>query len=1138
MTQPDAAHRTEGADRPGAVPDAPARGPGPARGPAGAGAAGAPRPRGRVGIWLLLSLPLIVAAMAFAVMALTHRPLPAPDWLITRLEARANAALAGRLSLRLAEGADLIIDEGFVPRLRFHGVVLMRPDGRPLAVLPELRSTLHAQPLLRGKIAPKSFRIRGASLSLRRLADGTLDLDLGGGAMALPRPESLAELSDLVERVFATPALAALERIEVQEVALRLDDRRLARVWQVSQGQMMLTQTDQDISVTLGLDVGAHDESPARVSLSASTRKGSAEASFGAAVTGVKARDLAVQSPALAWLGVLEAPISGAIRSGIDAAGRVARLDAMLEIGAGALSPVQGARPLAFDGGKVYLGYDPVSRRVTFTDLSVQSRALRLRATGHADLKDFAAGLPGTLLAQVAISDLQLDPEGLFEQPARFTRGALDLRLRLQPFAIDLGQLQLIEGDRQISAKGRVGADAAGWRVALDMGVNRIGQADLLALWPPALVPRTRVWVADNVATGQLHNVQAALRLAPGAEPRLALGYEFQGAEVRVLRTLPPVQDGRGFATIRDTTHALLVERGHVIAPAGGRVDVTDTVMTVPDIRIKPAPARVRLVTRSSIPAALSLLDQPPFEFLTRAGQPTDIAQGMAHAVTDLDFVLKPRVPPDEVGYAVTARLTDVRSDKIVPGRLLEAETLSLRADRAGGLVLSGRGRLSGVPFDVAWRQQFGPEHRGISSVEGQIGISPAALDAFGIGLPKGALTGTGQGRIALDLRRGEPTRFRLQSDLRGLALAIPQIGWSKGAASAGQLDLSGRLGAPPAVEALRLEAPGLAAEGSISLRAGGGLDLARFGAVTIGRWFSGAAELRGQGAGQAADVFVTSGRVDLRRAPFGAGGGGGGDGGGGGGGGAGGAVRVALDRLTVSDSIALTGFRGDFGTRGGFQGRFAGRVNGAAPVEGTLTPGPGGRAAVSLSAPDAGATLAAAGIFARAGGGSLDLRLTPVGDPGSYDGVAVMRDLRVRDAPVLASMLSAASVIGLLEQLNGEGILFSDVEGAFRLTPQGVTLTRGEAVGASLGVTMTGRYIPGQGTGGGQIDMAGVVSPFYLLNSIGQILTRRGEGLFGFTYTMAGPTVAPRVTINPLSILTPGMFREIFRRPPPKVAQ
>ena len=32
------------------------------------------------------------------------------------------------------------------------------------------------------------------------------------------------------------------------------------------------------------------------------------------------------------------------------------------------------------------------------------------------------------------------------------------------------------------------------------------------------------------------------------------------------------------------------------------------------------------------------------------------------------------------------------------------------------------------------------------------------------------------------------------------------------------------------------------------------------------------------------------------------------------------------------------------------------------------------------------------------------------------------------------------------------------------------------------------------------------------------------------------GTAAAPKVTINPLSILTPGMFREIFRRTPPKL--
>jgi hypothetical protein len=80
------------------------------------------------------------------------------------------------------------------------------------------------------------------------------------------------------------------------------------------------------------------------------------------------------------------------------------------------------------------------------------------------------------------------------------------------------------------------------------------------------------------------------------------------------------------------------------------------------------------------------------------------------------------------------------------------------------------------------------------------------------------------------------------------------------------------------------------------------------------------------------------------------------------------------------------------------------------------------------------------------------------------------------------------------------------------------------------MGISMDGYYFLTEG----RMDMQGVVSPIYLLNQVGGILTRQGEGLVGFNYTLKGPASAPKVSVNPLSLLTPGMFREIFRRPPP----
>jgi hypothetical protein len=115
---------------------------------------------------------------------------------------------------------------------------------------------------------------------------------------------------------------------------------------------------------------------------------------------------------------------------------------------------------------------------------------------------------------------------------------------------------------------------------------------------------------------------------------------------------------------------------------------------------------------------------------------------------------------------------------------------------------------------------------------------------------------------------------------------------------------------------------------------------------------------------------------------------------------------------------------------------------------------------------------------------------------------------------------------------MNGSGLLFSEAEAAFRLTPRAVQIGTASAVGNSLGVSLSGLYV----LENGRLDLQGVVSPLYLLNGIGSLLTRKGEGLFGFNYTVTGTAKEPEVAVNPLSILTPGMFRDIFRSAPPEL--
>jgi hypothetical protein len=180
--------------------------------------------------------------------------------------------------------------------------------------------------------------------------------------------------------------------------------------------------------------------------------------------------------------------------------------------------------------------------------------------------------------------------------------------------------------------------------------------------------------------------------------------------------------------------------------------------------------------------------------------------------------------------------------------------------------------------------------------------------------------------------------------------------------------------------------------------------------------------------------------------------------------------------------------------------------------------------------AQDAGAVLAAAQVYTSARGGVMDFRLTPTEKAGSYDGSIAITKLRVQNASALAELLNAVSVVGLLDQLSGDGILFNNVRGRFVLTPNGVDLREGVATGGSLGVTMQGVYnILTQG-----LDMQGTISPVYVLNGIGELIAKRGEGVLGFNYTLKGSAKSPDVAVDVLSVLTPGFLRDLFRTPPP----
>ncbi|MEP5760562.1 MAG: AsmA-like C-terminal region-containing protein [Litoreibacter sp.] len=1070
---------------------------------------------------------LAVFVVIVAVVAMSAHSVSVPDRYLQQIEARVNTQIreaGGVQRIAVREASFGLLGEGYQPTIVLDDVQVFDKGNLELLRLPEIHSTFSLTGLLQGQAAVRSLDIKGAALSLERDRNGQLLLNLGT-IRSSGEFGGLADMMRLIDELFAQPVLAELEYVRANDMVVTLDDLRTGREFKVEDGQFELRNADRAIQADLEMSLAAIQGAPATLHFTADKRKGSGGAQLSARFSSLSTRDLAAQVDVLNVLKVLDAPTSGHLTAAIDVDGELIDLRGTLDIGKGMLSP-EGATPLAIDGARAQLSYELATERLSIEEISLSAPEGRFRGEGHVDLRNFEAMVPQTLLGQLRLSDIYLAPWDVFESPVIFESGAIDLRYRPLDQSVEIGQLVLSQGDTKVVAKGRVGVDAQGWRAALDAKITEIGAQDLLAMWPQGTKERTRDWLRTNILVGNLTDVSAAVRLAQTEKPRQAVTFNFVDSTVRYMRTLPPIQQGLGYGAITGNQFVLNLHSGVVTAPDGHEMDVGGSVIEIANMALKPSTLEVGLNVKGDVRGALSLLDEKPFEFLKKSGQGTDFATGRADLHATLRVPLIKQLKTADIGYDVSGVLLNVRSETLIKDRVLEAPELAVRVD-GSDLSIGGRGTLDGINMDATWSRKIGKESGGAGSrVDGWVALSPRSLTTFGVALPSGMVRGSGRADVEILLPEGAAPQLTLNTDLRGIELEIAALGWAKSAATRGSLESVVRLGERPKVEVLQIEAAGLSTDVRIDMTPGGQFERAVFKPLRIAGRFNSEVQVISRGAGRQAQIVVNGGQLDIRKFGFS-------EGGGSSGGGAGPPIRLALDKLILSDGIALENLTADFRSNNGLRGLFKASVNGQAPVSGRLVPTSRG-SAIEVTAEDGGAVMRGSGIFRNARGGAMKLQLQPTGNPGEFDGRVTVKNTRVVDAPSLASLLSALSVIGLLEQLDGEGIPFKDVEADFVLGKSGVTVKSSSAVGASMGITMEGVF----DTNTRRLNMQGVISPIYAVNGLFGALfaPRKGEGLFGFTYTLKGSADGPQVGVNPLSMLTPGIFREIFRQQPPKL--
>ena len=135
--------------------------------------------------------------------------------------------------------------------------------------------------------------------------------------------------------------------------------------------------------------------------------------------------------------------------------------------------------------------------------------------------------------------------------------------------------------------------------------------------------------------------------------------------------------------------------------------------------------------------------------------------------------------------------------------------------------------------------------------------------------------------------------------------------------------------------------------------------------------------------------------------------------------------------------------------------------------------------------------------------------------------------NFKVREVPLLAKILTLASLQGIADLLTGEGIRFDEFEMDYvKRDKNNTSIKEMYAIGPAISILMEGYIVKNELT-----SLRGTLVPATTINKsikkiplIGDILVGKkvGEGVFGVSFKIKGPPKNLKTTVNPVKTLTP----------------
>ena len=254
--------------------------------------------------------------------------------------------------------------------------------------------------------------------------------------------------------------------------------------------------------------------------------------------------------------------------------------------------------------------------------------------------------------------------------------------------------------------------------------------------------------------------------------------------------------------------------------------------------------------------------------------------------------------------------------------------------------------------------------------------------------------------------------------------------------------------------------------------------------------------------------------------------------------------LDVRIDRVLGFWDTRLRDLRLDLSKRRGKIVALSanGKLGNSGTLQATVKRGDKRRRLVTTSN-DAGRTFKLIGFYPNARGGTLQSSVElDQQRKGERRGLLAVRKFQILGDEVLSEVLqSGRGGTARVRRRKGvrQVVQFNWMRIPFLIGRGQFIIGDAELRGPLLGVLMCGRAdfaARSMRVGGTYVPLQGLNGAIGAIPGIGQLLAGpKGEGVLGITFEIRGAMQRPEVLVNPLSLVAPGIFREMFQVACPK---